>query len=325
MKKKLIVITSGSGNSGTGAIHDYLSNRPDFNSPFFGQEFRLISDPYGIENLYNNFFHNFSLNNSSEALDQFKQYSLDFLKIKYRDKKIIYNEKNFLNEVSNYIKNIKKLEYSGYPQYKRVSKSNTINTVFKIKKIFMKMKNHEFHENKMFLSVTEKEFIKSTKNFLTSIMSINLKEKKNNKNIILDQSTNFWKPEIALKYFNSPKILLINRDPRGVYYSMRSRQSFSYPGYDINLFVHWYQNIMDRRKIVTKKYKNNIREINFEKFLLNFNNEKKKLNSFLKISNKMPSNFNHEISIKNIFKAEKFLSNNDLKLIKKKLKKHLVW
>ena len=106
---------------------------------------------------------------------------------------------------------------------------------------------------------------------------------------------------------------------------MRSRQSFSYPGYDINLFVHWYQNIMDRRKIVTKKYKNNIREINFEKFLLNFNNEKKKLNSFLKISNKMPSNFNHEISIKNIFKAEKFLSNNDLKLIKKKLKKHLVW
>ncbi len=82
---------------------------------------------------------------------------------------------------------------------------------------------------------------------------------------------------------------------------------------------------MDRRKIVTKKYKNNIREINFEKFLLNFNNEKKKLNSFLKISNKMPSNFNHEISIKNIFKAEKFLSNNDLKLIKKKLKKHLVW
>ena len=163
MKKKLIVITSGSGNSGTGAIHDYLSNRPDFNSPFFGQEFRLISDPYGIENLYNNFFRNFSLNNSSEALDQFKQYSLNFLKIKYRDKKIIYNEKKFLNEVSNYIKNIKKLEYSGYPQYKRVSKSNTINTVFKIKKIFMKMKNHEFHENKMFLPVKEKEFIKSTK------------------------------------------------------------------------------------------------------------------------------------------------------------------
>ena len=42
------------GNSGAGLIHDYLLGRDDFKSPFFGQEFRLISDPYGIENLYNN-------------------------------------------------------------------------------------------------------------------------------------------------------------------------------------------------------------------------------------------------------------------------------
>ncbi len=324
MKKKLIVITSGSGNSGAGAIHDYLLNRSDFSSPFFGQEFRLISDPHGIENLYNNFFTNFSLNNSSEALYQFKQYALNFLKIKFGNKKIIYNEKKFINEVSDYIKNIKQLEYSGYPQYKRVSKSNTINTVFKIKRIFMKMKNHEFHGNRMFLSVNEKEFIKFTKKFLNSIILINSKEK-NIKNIILDQSTNFWNPEIAFKYFDNLRILIINRDPRGVYYSMRSRQSFSYPGYDINLFIHWYQNIMKRRKIITKKYKNNIKEINFEKFLLNFSNEEKKLANFLKISNNITSNFNPEISKKNIFKAEKFLSKRDLNLIKKKLKKYLVW
>ena len=40
----MFVITLGSGNSGCGAVHDYLRLRNDFSAPFFGQEFRLIND-----------------------------------------------------------------------------------------------------------------------------------------------------------------------------------------------------------------------------------------------------------------------------------------
>ena len=70
--KNQIVIIITSGNSGGGAIHDFLLSRFDFTSPFQGEEFRLIADPYGIENLYNNFINNFSLNNSSEAFTNLK-------------------------------------------------------------------------------------------------------------------------------------------------------------------------------------------------------------------------------------------------------------
>ena len=54
-----IIITVSPGNSGGGAVHDYLLSRKDFVSPFQGEEFRLINDPYGIDNLHQNLFKNF--------------------------------------------------------------------------------------------------------------------------------------------------------------------------------------------------------------------------------------------------------------------------
>ena len=49
------VIVLGSGNSGAGAIKDYLMSRDDFQSPLGDQEFRIITDPDGINDLYINF------------------------------------------------------------------------------------------------------------------------------------------------------------------------------------------------------------------------------------------------------------------------------
>ena len=51
LKNKTVIVVSP-GNSGGGVIHDYLLSRKDFFSPFQGEEFRLITDPYGLENLH---------------------------------------------------------------------------------------------------------------------------------------------------------------------------------------------------------------------------------------------------------------------------------
>ena len=62
------VIVLGTGNSGAGAIHDYLSSREDFQSPFDGAEFRIVNDPDGIDELYNSLYKNFSLNGCSNKI-----------------------------------------------------------------------------------------------------------------------------------------------------------------------------------------------------------------------------------------------------------------
>ena len=66
--KKIKVITSSPGLSGAGLIFDYLLDREDFVSPFKNfpnedqqSEFRFISDPGGLNSLYEGFYKNFSI------------------------------------------------------------------------------------------------------------------------------------------------------------------------------------------------------------------------------------------------------------------------
>ena len=119
----MFVITVGSGNSGCGAVHDYLRSRDDFSTPFFGQEFRLINDPDGIDNLYQNFYENFTINNAASAFERFKIYSSQIIKSKvYIDGK----RKNLFNDeaeslIHNFVINISNLKYYAMPKYKYLS------------------------------------------------------------------------------------------------------------------------------------------------------------------------------------------------------------
>ena len=323
-KKKLTVVVSSPGNSGGGAIHDYLLSRKDFLSPFHGEEFRLINDPYGIENLYKNFYKNFSLNSSSEAFSQFKEYCSNLEKlVSSKNNKNIYG-KNFYKKSINYLNKIEKISYQALPQYKRISLNFKSKNLYKIKKKLFKLKNHEHEIFKVRVPNNQKIFLNETKKYLKNIFYSNIKNIKN-KNIVLDQSTNFWEPEIINKYIENCKIILVTRDPRGIFYSMKSRESFAYPGYNLKIFVKWYKYMMDKRKIINKGFKNKIIEIKFEKFIEDFYNEKKKLNKFLKIKQNVKDSFDYEFSKKNLYKAKYKLNKYELSYIKRTLKDYLQW
>ena len=90
------VIVLGSGNSGAGAIHDYLLSRKDFHSPFSGKEFRIVNDPDGIHELYYSLYKNFSVNGSANAIYNFKEFIRNSYSSNY-NKKIKYSVKILLN------------------------------------------------------------------------------------------------------------------------------------------------------------------------------------------------------------------------------------
>ena len=52
------VLVNGTFRSGSGAVSDYLSSRLDFSNPLGFNEFRIVSDPMGLQNLYNNCYNN---------------------------------------------------------------------------------------------------------------------------------------------------------------------------------------------------------------------------------------------------------------------------
>ncbi len=318
----MYVVTVGSGNSGGGAIHDYLYNREDFRSPFFGNEFRLINDPDGIDSLYKNLYENFSVNNAAAAFERFEKFSILSTKIKGN----INNEwcriypENSEKIILNYLKRISYIEYYAMPQFKYLSLNMIKKFYFFIKHRLLKEKINKIKLFKVRLPENEKKFLFETKKLLDELCQ--KKNKSKNSNIILDQSASYWRPTDYIKYFNNLKIIIINRDPRSIYYSMYSRNSKAYPSSNIITFAKWYKKIRSNQLKIKNK---NVYIIQYEKFLNNFEIESKKLNNFLKINQKIKSKFDLNFSKNNILKAKNKLNKQDKIYLEKKLKNFLVW
>ena len=173
----------------------------------------------------------------------------------------------------------------------------------------------------MVLPVDEKIFINESKKLIDKVLySLNNNKRKN---VVIDQGANFWKPELSTIFYSNKKIILITRDPRSIFASMKLRKSLSYPGHDVNIFIEWYQSIISR--IGSSKKSKNVLLIKYESFIINHHNESKKLLKFLKIKKVDKNRFNIDESRKNIYKANKVLTKKEKYLIETKLKKYLQW
>lgn len=322
-----VVITIGTGNSGCGVAHDFLENNTNYDNPFKSKEFRLIDDPDGILSLFHNFYRNYSINNISNAIFRFEKYVHNLTKLKTRVNgkgENIY-KKEILTLSKSYIENITTLNYNALPEFMSIQTNYFIRKYFNIKRKLLKT-NYNPSSFKMYLPVKEEVFFQQTKIFLSKI--IKLHSKKNNDYILLDQAFNMWNFKNVFSYFDKVKVVLITRDPRGIFYSMKSRQSAAYPGHNIKLWVKWYKFIIKKfenyKKNIDAKHKKDILEIKFENFVQNYEKEQIKLLNFVS-TKKIHEKFNIKKSKLNAFKAKYKLSNFEESYIKKKLKKYLRW
>tara|TARA_Y100000768_G_C23962791_1_gene676260 strand:- start:121 stop:1086 length:966 start_codon:yes stop_codon:yes gene_type:complete len=311
---KKIIIVCGSGYSGSSAIFDYL--KPKCLTPFGDIEFGLLIEPYGIENIYYHFYENFSPNGSSEAIFQFKKY-IKSLKNIYKKYKYPF-DKFFFNECDKYIKNIISLTYDGIPYYKRLAFSKNEKFKIKLNNLITKKNIMEQGIYQMYLPKNKEYFILETKKFLLKLLN---RRNYKNKNILIEQGTSFFKPEIFYKYFQDVKIIKVYRDPRSIFADIKQNKSWPYPE-NIKEFLKWYNQIL---KFDTGKKNKKILKIDFEDFIINFQSKKKKINKFLSLKNEKTSKFNIDYSKKNLFIAKKILSIRELKEIKIRLRKFLNW
>ena len=206
------------------------------------------------------------------------------------------------------------------PQHKYLSLNIIKKIIFYLKYKFLNKKVNSIKLYKILLPVDEKNFLNETIKFIYKLCK---KNSYTNKNIILDQSASYWNPERYLKYFKNLKIIIVNRDPRSIYYSMKSRNSKAYPSTNVVTFVKWYKYVRNNQSAIKKN--KNIYIIQYENFLKNYEQESKKINNFLGISNKIISEFKLEHSKKNIYKAKDQLTKKDQIYIKKNLSKYINW
>ena len=273
MLKKTILVC-GPGNSGSGAIHDLLLFSKMFVNPFGEQEYRMVNDPYGLDNLFKSFYENNNFYNYSSSLEDFISYNNFLSKIEVNSNnikiKLIRNKKKYNNLINNFVKRITDVEYFAYPQFSKNKLSYLSNINFKIKNFFGS--NTIKRPFKLIIPKKKQIFVHEAKKLLNSIFLTNIPSIKKEQAFLINQGVNIFDPLNSSKYYQNPKIIIVLRDPKSVYFSMKSRKSFGYPGYNLDLFLKWYPKYMKNLKKINS---NKILYIQFEKFFSNFKEEKK--------------------------------------------------
>ena len=315
MSKKIIIV--GSGNSGSGAVFDYLAGK-DKNLPLLnGEEFRITHDNDALNDLYINNYINFTINNSASSFERFEKYFQNFFKNHKMKRDLIKELKMFLNKIIF-------LRYSGLPAFKRNKFSINEKVNFYFDRLILKKKINDLDLFKMTLPVKKNEFLKSSSNFINNLIKILHPDFRKYENIIINQGASFWNLNHTKRFYDNSKIILVNRDPRSIFWSMKRTQAFSYPSNDVNVFIKWFKKIQELKDKTYKKNKN-ILDIKYEKFLENFDIEKERINKFINQNNSKKSNFDLNKSKQNLYKAKDNLKKDELKKIEKNLKNYLQW
>jgi len=314
-----IFIVLGSGNSGAGAIHDYLLSRDDFFSPFKGKEFRLVNDPDGLDELFNTFYNDFSINGSANKLYNFNIFTKNYFYSNYNNKNKILN-KQFLNLTKYFISQIIKIQYNGSPQF-FFDKINLLKKLnFYFKRFILKKDSKNIELLKMIIPVSKEHFIEESQKYLYEIFRLSDKFEEK-KNIVIEQGGNFFNPIDSTKYYGSDReVIVVTRDPKAIYWSMKRRQSLAYPGHNIKLFVKWYKSVMEK---VNFSENNNVIHIKYENFFLDFENQKKILCSRLNIDPKVDDNFDLNFTKNNLFKFKEKLTDDEKRFIDNELRDYV--
>jgi hypothetical protein len=310
------IIVLGTGYSGSSAINDYLISRNDFQDLFKGGEFRLVNDPGGIDELYNSFYKNYSLNCASNALKNFKKLIKNSYYSNYNKKFPIYKNDIF-TLTEQFIKNITYISYNGAPKFYLDDMSSVDKLILFFKRKILKKSSREVDLLDMILPCSEKDFLNFTEDFLNKIIRSQILFDEN-KNIVIEQGGNFLNPISSTKYFGkNVKIIVVFRDPKAIFWSIKRRKSLNYPSYDIEIFVEWYKKIREMYKACNSE---NIINIKFEHFFENFETEKKKLEAQLDIKNSTDSKFNIRHTLNNLYKYKDNLTKNEIDYINLSLK-----
>ena len=322
-------IVLGLMNSGSGAVHDYLSSRKDFYSPFGTSEFKLCTDPMGLENVYVNCYENFSFFNPSNSIDEFIKY------IKKIQNYIVYEtygkgkklfRQNLDKSTNEFVTKITDIYYYGNPEFSNFKISN-------FESLYLKLIKKRYNFFKVRIPVKKEIFINESIKYIEKIILYNLNKKKisSNSNVVLNQAANIFNPIRSSQYFKNRKIIIVTRDPRDMFSSMKKRKSKGTPSYDVKLFIKWYKKCFDNiafKKVIKNKL---ILNIKYESFINNFEQENRKICKFLNVNTnfKLKKNFHPKFNLidskKNLYKSKIFLTDSENLLITKYLSKYLQW
>jgi hypothetical protein len=286
-----IIGVCGFISTGSSAVSDLLKEFKE-NIVFDDFEFDFTYIPDSIEDLAYHLNEGSSkIESSIVALARFKKLS----NIRYLNKINKETNNKFRLLTKEYINKITQVEWYGkhhidfilYPNEKifksqRVLLTYILKLLINLEKIIKRQINI-FPLHKYSTSIYPENFYEITKKYIDDILVSMGKE--SGKNFVLDQPFAGNNPEKSFRYFNNPKAIIVDRDPRDHYLFgkkfLRPRLKPYYPTEKIEDYVKFYRYL--RSDSVYMKNSQNILSLKFEDMIYEYDKTVNKIMEFLNL------------------------------------------
>ena len=281
------VAVSGYGKSGSGACVDILKEFEYIGG--LDREFRIAKDPFGLIDLESSLVSNWEFVRHNTAIHNF----IDYCNMLGRNEGLFTKtgkgfsdllDVNFLNETNRYIESITDFKYFGDTLLQRYNLS--------VKELLIQRLRSKLklaNKKQMYFSKPSKDKFLSATNFYIRNLFDNFANKNNLKVIVLDQAIPPNNISKSILYFNNPKIIIVDRDPRDIYATMILEKRLL--GADIansdsfEKYLIWHKSIRQQSTsdINNPDLDGNILRLNFESFFVDYDNTLKRIKEFLSV------------------------------------------
>ena len=319
--------------SGSSAITDFVSEFDSVYS-FTDEEFRFVQDPDGISDLEYNLVENFNRHNSGHAIKRYRKlvnfYCGNIFGRKY-EKFFHGNWKKYSEE---YINNRTDFSYHGWWQYDLLDKGDFFyfrkRILNKILKLTVWRNQPERTLNTLKNEITycahpsEEKFLNCTKVYIESLFGSVCQGAST---VMVDQIVPPTNLNRYLRYFDSIKVFIVDRDPRdSVVLEKYVWKDCIIPS-DVVEFCKWFKYTRAHRK--TERVDNkSVCFIQFEDMVYKYDETAQKIVDWLglelKEQNKKKKYFNPERSIRNTLTWKKMKCDPmEIKYIEDELREYL--
>ena len=324
----MIIGVCGFGSSGSSAVTDYLK---EFSTTevLDNTEFQLVTYPDGIESLDYYLNHNISKYASSDvAITRFRMYTnriaLSFDRVTNGEFSKLTNE---------YIEQITQTSWRGYGDtdnslFNSFTYRNIGNRLMRARVIpflekVLKRQIDCYPVREIPFSVRPDQFDEITKKYIHDIL---VAMGMTNKITVLNQPFAGNDPSKSFKYFDAPKAIVVDRDPRDMYIFTKRfllHAGRSIPSDKVETFVTYYKNL---RKGMPYHSSHNVLKIQFESMVYDYENTTNAICDFCGINKKdrIETIFVPERSANNTRVFEKYEGyDEDIKYIEEELEEYL--
>ncbi|MBN2406653.1 MAG: sulfotransferase [Elusimicrobia bacterium] len=318
------IIIGGFGASGSGALYDFMKEI-DICHPV-GTELRIFTDPDGIMSLESALIDNWSPYQSDVAIKRFRKLVINLCKKGlfhiFPYFRVNYNKQiigDFGKISRNYADSLVLFRYRGI----WYGSDDFLNLcIHAVNRIVFSKKVLKFNKD-IYISYPKEDFYRQTRIYTSEIIN-SLKKKHGKQHVVFDAGYASLNYNKILGYFNSPKIIVVHRDPRDIFAESAAKQWKFIPR-DVGDFIKWYGCLMDRAD-QEEINKEKVMRINFENLILDYERSIDIILSFSGIEKAhhvyKKQYLNPDVSKKNIGLWKKYKNKEDMDEIYTKLKKY---